>query len=94
MCVLISKRKVKSTTFRRSSQSIFKLTLFIKQLGNEPGYIGVGGQRRMIMNGQMKKYKENLSRTRGPIMPGQIPKVKLDMRGLVRYAKEKRRNAA
>ena len=41
------------------------------------------------MNGQMKKYKESLGRTPGFIMPGQIPKVKLDMRGLVKYAKEK-----
>ena len=43
----------------------------------------------MIMNGQMKRYKESLSRTPGPIMPSQIPKVKLDMRGLVKYAKER-----
>ncbi len=41
------------------------------------------------MNGQMKKYKESFSRTPGPIMPSQIPKVKLDMRGLVKYAKER-----
>ena len=38
------------------------------------------------MNGQMKKYKESL---RSGIMPSQIPKVKLDMRGLVKYAKER-----
>lgn len=43
----------------------------------------------MIINGQMKKYKESLSRIPGPIMPSQIPKVKLDMRGLVKYAKER-----
>ena len=43
----------------------------------------------MIMNGQMKKYKESLIRTPGPIMPSQIPKVKLDMRGMVKYAKER-----
>ena len=41
------------------------------------------------MNGQMKKYKESLSRTPGPIMQSQIPKVKLDMRGMVKYAKER-----
>lgn len=41
------------------------------------------------MNGQMKKYKESLGKTPGPIMPSQLPKVKLDMRGLVRYAREK-----
>lgn len=39
------------------------------------------------MNGQMKKYMESLSRTPGPIMPSQIPKVKLDMKGMVKYAK-------
>ena len=38
------------------------------------------------MNGQMKKYKESLEKTPGPVMPSQLPKVKLDMRGLVRYA--------
>ena len=43
----------------------------------------------MIRNGQMKKYKESLSRTPGPIMQSQIPKIKLDIRGLVRYAKER-----
>ena len=41
------------------------------------------------MNGQMRKYKESLEKTPGPVMPSQLPKVKLDMRGLVRYAKEK-----
>lgn len=41
------------------------------------------------MNGQMKRYRESLSRTPGPIMPSQLPKVKLDMRGMVKYAKEK-----
>lgn len=41
------------------------------------------------MNGQMKRYRESLSRTPGPIMPSQLPNVKLDMRGMVRYAKEK-----
>lgn len=43
----------------------------------------------MIMNEQMKKYKESLGITPGPILPSQIPKVKLDMRGLVKYAKER-----
>ncbi len=41
------------------------------------------------MNGQMRKYKESLEKTPGPVMPSQLPKVKLDMRGLVRYAREK-----
>lgn len=41
------------------------------------------------MNGQMKKYKESLGRTPEPIMQSQIPKIKLDIRGLVSYAKER-----
>lgn len=41
------------------------------------------------MNRQMKKYKESLSRTPGPVMPSRIPNIKLDMRGLVKYAKER-----
>lgn len=44
---------------------------------------------RIKRSGFLKKYKESLSRTPRPIMPSQIPKVKLDMRGLVKYAKER-----
>lgn len=44
--------------------------------------------RHMIMNGQMKKYKESLAKTSGPILLSQITQ-KMDLRGLMKYAKEK-----
>ncbi len=43
------------------------------------------------MNGLMpdsKKYNESLSKTPGPIMPNQLPKVKMDLAGLSRYQKK------
>lgn len=40
------------------------------------------------MYGQMKKYKESLKSTPGPIMLSQIP-MKIDLRGIIAYAKEK-----
>ena len=39
------------------------------------------------MYGQMKKYKESLKNTPEPIMPSQLPKTNLDLRGLMQYAK-------
>lgn len=44
------------------------------------------------MNGQMlnyKRYMESLERTPQPILPSQLPKVKINLAGLSRYAKEK-----
>ncbi|MBO5516483.1 MAG: hypothetical protein J6A42_00140 [Firmicutes bacterium] len=41
------------------------------------------------MNGQMKRYKESLAKTPGPIGQDQFPKIKLDLRGLMKYAKDK-----
>lgn len=41
------------------------------------------------MNGPMKRYKENLAKMPDPILLSQCPKVKLDLRGLMQYAKEK-----
>lgn len=41
------------------------------------------------MNGQMKRYKESLVEMPDPILLSQCPKVKLDLRGLMRYAMEK-----
>lgn len=41
------------------------------------------------MNGQMKRYKESLAKMPDPILLSQCPKVKLDLRGLMQYAKEK-----
>lgn len=44
------------------------------------------------MNGQMlnsKRYAESLARMSQPIMPSQLPKIKMDLAGLSRYAREK-----
>ncbi len=41
------------------------------------------------MNGQMKKYKDSLSTMQGPILLSQCPDIKLDLRGLMKYAKKK-----
>lgn len=41
------------------------------------------------MFGQMKRYKESLKRTPGPIPLNQCPNVKLDLRGLMEYAEKK-----
>lgn len=44
------------------------------------------------MIGQMPSYNlylESLKRTPPPILPSQLPKVKMDLAGLSRYAKEK-----
>ena len=38
------------------------------------------------MNGQMKKYKDSLSTMQGPILLSQCPDIKLDLRGLMKYA--------
>ena len=43
----------------------------------------------MTMNGLMKKYRESLARTPEPILLSQCPKIKLDLRGLMQYAKDK-----
>ncbi|MBQ2287900.1 MAG: hypothetical protein II251_04185 [Lachnospiraceae bacterium] len=40
------------------------------------------------MYGQMKKYKDSIKNTPGPIMPSQIPEMYLDLRGLMEYAKK------
>ncbi len=41
------------------------------------------------MNGQMKKYRNSLAAMQGPILLNQCPDIKLDLRGLMNYAKEK-----
>lgn len=41
------------------------------------------------MNGQMKKYRNSLAAMQGPILLSQCPDIKLDLRGLMNYAKEK-----
>lgn len=41
------------------------------------------------MNGQMRKYNESLINTPGPIPYSQVPKMQIDMDGIIKYAKEK-----
>lgn len=41
------------------------------------------------MNGQMKKYRESLANMSDPIPLSQCPKICLDLRGLMQYAREK-----
>jgi len=41
------------------------------------------------MNGQMKRYKESLATMPEPILLSQCPRIKLDLRGLMKYAKSK-----
>lgn len=44
------------------------------------------------MNGQMlssKKYETSLKHMMEPVLPSQLPKIKMDLAGLSRYAKEK-----
>ena len=41
------------------------------------------------MNGQMKRYKDSLKTMQGPILLSECPDIKLDLRGLMTYAKEK-----
>lgn len=41
------------------------------------------------MNGPMKKYKESLVNMPDPILLSQCPKIRLDLKGLLQYAKEK-----
>lgn len=41
------------------------------------------------MNGQMERYRASLRETPGPISLGDCPKVKMDLRGLMSYAREK-----
>ena len=43
----------------------------------------------MIMNGLMSRYKESLKNTPKPIMPSQISNIKIDLKGLLAYAKSK-----
>lgn len=42
----------------------------------------------MIMYGQMKRYRDSLKNTPEPIMPSQLPKTSIDLRGLMTYAKK------
>ena len=39
------------------------------------------------MNGQMKRYRDSLAMMPEPILLSQCPQIKLDLRGLMEYAK-------
>lgn len=41
------------------------------------------------MNRQMRRYKESLAKMPEPILLSQSPKIELDLRGLMQYAKKK-----
>lgn len=43
------------------------------------------------MTGQMKKYRDSLEKTPEPVLLSQI-QTKIDLRGLMHYAKEKGKN--
>ena len=43
----------------------------------------------MTMNGLMQRYKESLKNNPKPIMPSQIQNRKIDLKGLMSYAKSK-----
>ena len=39
------------------------------------------------MNGQMERYRKLLETTPEPMLPSEMPKVRMDLSGLIRYAK-------
>lgn len=41
------------------------------------------------MNGLMNKYKESLKNTPKPVLMSSLPKIKIDLSGLIKYAKSK-----
>ena len=41
------------------------------------------------MNGQMKRYKESLANMSGPVLLSECKKIKMDLSGLMKYAKSK-----
>lgn len=41
------------------------------------------------MNGQMRRYKKSVAGMPEPILLSQCPKIKIDLPGLMKYAKEK-----
>ena len=46
-------------------------------------------ERGIPMIGQTKKYKESLAATPGPVTNEFIPKVRIDYKGLLEFAKKK-----
>lgn len=45
--------------------------------------------RFMTMNGLMSKYKNSLKNTPKPILPSKLLKARIDLKGLMSYAKNK-----
>ena len=43
----------------------------------------------MTMSGLMQRYNESLSQTPGPVLPKDLPRMTVDYRGLLAYAKQK-----
>ena len=43
----------------------------------------------MTMSGLMQRYNESLAQTPGPILPKDLPRVTVDYRSLLSYAKQK-----
>ena len=41
------------------------------------------------MNGLMNKYKESLKNTPKPVMPSEVPKIKIELKELLAYSKLK-----
>ena len=41
------------------------------------------------MNGQVNRYKQSLKNTPKPVMPSQLSKTHIDLKGLMAYAKTK-----
>ncbi|MCR5566474.1 MAG: hypothetical protein K6F61_06450 [Clostridiales bacterium] len=46
-------------------------------------------RRNMTTSGLMKKNKESLSATPGPVLPKDLPDITVDYRGLLSYAAQK-----
>ena len=41
------------------------------------------------MSGLMQRYNESLAQTPGPVLPKDLPRITVDYRGLLAYAKQK-----
>ena len=43
----------------------------------------------MIMSGLMQRYNESLAQTPGPVLPKDLPRITVDYRGILAYAKQR-----
>ncbi len=46
------------------------------------------------MNGQMNRYKKSLKNTPKPVLPSELDQKKIDLKGLLSYAKSKNTSPA